>query len=96
MCVSDSRDVSLGVIAYKKKEKSTSQACTESQSCTLLYDPTLYDQSPSVNCIEKVIQACDDYFNMHQLDGPYCNGEKNNHHHMAVMGIVAIQRQVIH
>jgi hypothetical protein len=29
MCISDPRDVSLGVVAYqKKKEESTSQACT--------------------------------------------------------------------
>jgi hypothetical protein len=24
---------------------------------------------------------------MHRFDGPYCDGEKNHHHHMAVVGI---------
>jgi hypothetical protein len=28
MYVSDPRDVSLGVVAYQKKEESTSQTCT--------------------------------------------------------------------
>jgi hypothetical protein len=62
----------------------------------LLDRPTLYDQSPSINCIEKVTQACDDYFNMHRFDVRYCNGEKNHHHHMTGMGIIDVHRQVIH
>jgi hypothetical protein len=49
MCISDPRDVLLGVVAYQKKEEeNTSQACTQSQSCILLDRPTLYDQSPSM------------------------------------------------
>jgi hypothetical protein len=33
----------------------------------------------------------DHYFNRHRFDDPYCSGEKNHHHHMAVMGIVAVK-----
>jgi hypothetical protein len=48
------------------------------------------------NCIEKVTQACDEYFDTHRFDGPYCNCEKNHHHHMTVVRIVAGHRQVFH
>jgi hypothetical protein len=33
---------------------------------------------------------------MHRFDGPYCNGQKNHHHHMAIMGILAMPGRVFH
>jgi hypothetical protein len=62
----------------------------------LLDQPTPYDQSPYVNYIEKVTQVRDEYFDMHQFDGPYCDCEKNYHHHMTTMRIVAEHRQVFY
>jgi hypothetical protein len=60
----------------------------------LLDRPTLYDQSPSVQLYGKVTQACDEYFDTHRFDGPYCDCEKNHHHHMTVVRIVVRHRQV--
>jgi hypothetical protein len=33
---------------------------------------------------------------MYQFNGPYCDGEKKYHHHIAVVRIVVKHRQVLH